>query len=600
MTNQQATPDSKGEPISSYCNDELKNVIMITYYQIKTTQNIFNCFDHRYLDILQTNIDKIADMMSDCDGASDEILHVKNAMHNLQWPTEGSCNSNGDFRALVCNVGTCLTQLLRKTNNTFDLMYESDIYTIVTNIINMLARVLDNASNNSVFTNEEFHRLECDIATISLFETNLRINTPYPARANILARYQSVTDRFFQSMYEFSLDADLSMYEVGLEYEHDYTLPIKILIGALTKLKTMLREKPRKNRPKRRRRKIDGIANPLTMDVTSTHHPVLASGEIPDTILVKKTNTKSLYIVSDVARHIIINALKDGKFVMAPNQALDITDEWSQINNKKKFGVHQYPFHIWIRLDLHYGDKLEHTNRMENVDILGIHLHKDPVCILMSDIEIETRVNRELHRAAGTHHMCATGTCLHTFRKGTVEIGVEIQCPDCNVTQCVGCEEEYLDTHHGFTCDEVQTRKHMIGITCEYTLRGLIDGTLQPCPECGATTDRIDGCNKMHCANTNCNAFWCWACGTGDLKTKYPSDPYDHYRVHTAAQTANGLSVCSSVATANNDNHCFGSALDLVIARNRHIWPDLEERLASAVAIREAEEKTATTTEPIV
>jgi hypothetical protein len=474
---------------------------------------------------------------------------------------------------------------------------ESEIHVIATDLHDILVKKISQFDKNHIimFTEKETLHLLYACSTARALQKHLRGKVRNNARDAIRTRYGSLIDQFFSTAYAFHHDAMNIRDELPPEHRCQHRQIGINLIALLVGIKSMLRKNPRKNRPIHRRHKVAQIANPITMDVISTQHTVLNPTEIPDTILVKKTKSKSLYLVSDVARHIILDALKEGKFETAPNDAVNLPVDLFHRLSKNKFDAHQYEIHMWIRLDLHYGDELTYTNRMEVVDILGVHIHKDPVCIFMRDSEIAARINRELYRDAGTHHMCATGTCIRTFRKGTVSVGVPVQCPDCNVTQCVGCEEEYVDSHHGFTCEEVQTRKRMVGITCEYTLRGLIEGTLQPCPECSATTDRIDGCNKMHCTNNHCNAFWCWACGTGDLKNKYPYDPYDHYRTHTAEQKANGLTVCSSVVVADDDNNCFGSALALVIARNNRMWPDLEERLAVAITTREASEAIATT-----
>lgn len=73
--------------------------------------------------------------------------------------------------------------------------------------------------------------------------------------------------------------------------------------------------------------------------------------------------------------------------------------------------------------------------------------------------------------------------------------------------ECIKCNQKFCFYH---------SNAHTPDVLCE-TFEGSIgiviseDSLVKSCPNCGAVTEKFEGCNHMSCAY--CQIEWCWLCG---------------------------------------------------------------------------------------
>jgi hypothetical protein len=119
---------------------------------------------------------------------------------------------------------------------------------------------------------------------------------------------------------------------------------------------------------------------------------------------------------------------------------------------------------------------------------------------------------RTLLRGHDSLHECPTTSCvqLWTDRASSVESASSrlTQCSTCLIRICTRCK---VEEHNGMSCDEFQRSKSLH--RSERLLaawRAERGADVKECPNCGAITERAEGCPHIHC--TQCKRHWCWEC----------------------------------------------------------------------------------------
>merc|ERR1712168_167070 len=87
-------------------------------------------------------------------------------------------------------------------------------------------------------------------------------------------------------------------------------------------------------------------------------------------------------------------------------------------------------------------------------------------------------------------------------------------CPSCRLEFCLDpkCNQEYHAPSPCSTLERWEKTKIKFKKTNKDELANIeymLENT-KPCPKCNATTQKVDGCNKIRCRN--CNHEWCWLC----------------------------------------------------------------------------------------
>lgn len=225
---------------------------------------------------------------------------------------------------------------------------------------------------------------------------------------------------------------------------------------------------------------------------------------------------------------------------------------------------------VIMKIDLYYGPDVEHRIDYE-IDVSGILLQGTNLHVLHEHTEIMQWLNGVIKIKSGTHLPCVTKTCPGALEYSRQFGRNQVTCNICTIEQCTVCQCEYT-AHRDLSCTDYKLKQRDEELSCSYTLKGLIEGKIQPCPACNAMTERIDGCNSIICSNRQCRNYWCWACGMGDLQRIYPNNRHDHYNPHSNQMIRSGGIQCpASIRDDDRDNY-YAKCTDQVIARNQRLF----------------------------
>lgn len=113
------------------------------------------------------------------------------------------------------------------------------------------------------------------------------------------------------------------------------------------------------------------------------------------------------------------------------------------------------------------------------------------------------------------YRYCPTADCPQVYRvpcsgkgKGSnikhAGVLMPIRCPSCFIRICRGCHTVF---HEGLTCDEQEEERRGGD---RLFRRWLEKSGAKECPGCGASIQKVDGCNHVKCSA--CETHICWVC----------------------------------------------------------------------------------------
>ncbi|XP_069956441.1 uncharacterized protein [Cherax quadricarinatus] len=122
-------------------------------------------------------------------------------------------------------------------------------------------------------------------------------------------------------------------------------------------------------------------------------------------------------------------------------------------------------------------------------------------------ITLAKLVNSSLSTYVSQHkdefHYCTTPDCVTVYR--VREDGIPFMCPECNVKVCTTCHVPY---HDGLSCAMYKSASKADGSLGAWLMQD--KNSRKICPNCTTPIEKIEGCNKMHCAG--CKKYLCWTC----------------------------------------------------------------------------------------
>jgi len=98
------------------------------------------------------------------------------------------------------------------------------------------------------------------------------------------------------------------------------------------------------------------------------------------------------------------------------------------------------------------------------------------------------------------------------------------KCEKCKHEECLKCGDK---PHKGSTCEQFRKWKEENNQADKLTNEMAKKEGLKNCPECGALSQKIDGCNYMTCQSAQCRSktFFCYICGSKLTKQEH----YNHF-----------------------------------------------------------------------
>ena len=122
----------------------------------------------------------------------------------------------------------------------------------------------------------------------------------------------------------------------------------------------------------------------------------------------------------------------------------------------------------------------------------------------------------QIYRVLGKE-MAGKGKGLDTRSPiGVVGVSPPIRCPSCFIRICRGCHSVF---HEGLTCDEQEEERKGGDMLFK---RWIEKSGAKECPGCGASIQKVDGCNHIKCSA--CETHICWVC----LGKFGANEIYDH------------------------------------------------------------------------
>ncbi|KIM24050.1 hypothetical protein M408DRAFT_27336 [Serendipita vermifera MAFF 305830] len=111
-------------------------------------------------------------------------------------------------------------------------------------------------------------------------------------------------------------------------------------------------------------------------------------------------------------------------------------------------------------------------------------------------------------RGHETLHECPNPDCTQLWTASESEVTRLTQCLGCLARICTRCR---VEEHNGMSCEEFQRSKALHrSERLLATWRAERGNDVKACPNCGALSEKIDGCPHIHCPN--CKRHWCWEC----------------------------------------------------------------------------------------
>ena len=116
----------------------------------------------------------------------------------------------------------------------------------------------------------------------------------------------------------------------------------------------------------------------------------------------------------------------------------------------------------------------------------------------------------------------------------------------CKVVDLAGIVAEYKETDAAGRAALERRYAGLKQAVINFESEAYLKKYTKPCPSCGMSISKIDGCNKMVCGR--CHAKFCWLC----CKTIKNDNPYEHFR----------------------SGACSGRLMDGVEVQQQHEWED--------------------------
>jgi len=221
---------------------------------------------------------------------------------------------------------------------------------------------------------------------------------------------------------------------------------------------------------------------------------------------------------------------------------------------------------IRIKLDVSDGPELQHMHRDMDVDILKVLIRvghrsgKNHVLAINMVPALMLWAERAVLLFRGGMAGCLNAQCPRVL---PIDAAGRSVCIECKTEQCVPCKTAWL-AHAGLTCKQFQFKNSGSGIRDPFIAAALLKGSMQPCMNCSAILERIEGCNRVMCAG--CKTHMCWACGTCGFRSM--DAVYDHLSGRQCAD-ASGITDASPSDTR---------VRDAIAARNVRIYGDVLQR----------------------
>lgn len=160
----------------------------------------------------------------------------------------------------------------------------------------------------------------------------------------------------------------------------------------------------------------------------------------------------------------------------------------------------------------------------------GAHVLLSDLRYLLSNEKLEELFRASLGAyiasSAGNFRFCPSPDCPSVYQvAGPGTEGKPFVCGACYVETCTRCHVEY---HPFVSCEKYREFKEDPDSSLKEWCKGK-EEHVKPCPVCGYTIEKIEGCNHIEC---RCGKHICWVCleffGTSD-------DCYVHLRsIHLA------------------------------------------------------------------
>lgn len=149
-------------------------------------------------------------------------------------------------------------------------------------------------------------------------------------------------------------------------------------------------------------------------------------------------------------------------------------------------------------LDVNREQIQEKTNKVRQLKLEIEELQKDIRILTTQNHEIQIMIydnNFEENKGTAYSIQCPNENCKFMLTN-------DFQCENCNVQYCSDCLEIYENEEHTCDKDTLETIKH-------------IKKNSKPCPGCGTSISKIDGCDQMWCII--CKKGFSWR--TGKIET---------------------------------------------------------------------------------
>ncbi len=311
-------------------------------------------------------------------------------------------------------------------------------------------------------------------------------------------------------------------------------------------------------------------------------------------VLIKQSRRKNYIVFLPLFLRVAKDALKEGNFSIVENPYFRWKKDSLKHMNKRTKGaknmlLHSNKWCINVRMDLVYGADENSVERNQQVDICGAAVNAHGCRAIDADPELYAWVQRVVQLKMNTHYPCITTGCCKTFSVNNPRDRKYI-CDSCGTGQCPKCQIAW-EAHDGITCFQVEIRSSTEKLADPFIKDQLFKGLLQACPGCGTLTDKTEGCNKVVCSKPGCSEFWCWGCGTGNLRSL--GDPYSHFGVGNCpvnigvfAEDADSIMRIRTIISKRNIG-IYGDLIRPASADDQPITREEADRLAAENAARQ-------------